>query len=73
MRYYDLEKRFRQIKRFFNKSNLKLMSQIDMNDYLLSAYMTGRCKPSIPSLKKIAKLGINLHWLITGEGEMFIK
>lgn len=49
------------------------MSQIDMNDYLLSAYMTGRCKPSIPSLKKIAKLGINLHWLITGEGEMFIK
>lgn len=72
-RDYELEKRFGQIKRFFNKSNLKIMSQIDMEDYLLSAYMNGRCLPSLVSLKKIAKLGINLHWLIVGEGEMFIK
>ena len=70
---FELEERFKKIKKCLGGSNIKIMSKIGMEDYLLSAYMNGRCQPTTSSLKKIAKLGINLHWLITGEGEMFTK
>lgn len=39
----------------------------------ISDIMTGRSKPSLVTLKKIAeKFNVNLNWLLTGEGEMFI-
>lgn len=37
-------------------------------------YLIGARMPTEENLQKMAKhLGINLHWLLTGEGEMFIK
>lgn len=72
-RNFELEERFKKIKKCLGGSNLEIMSKIGMEPYLLSSYMNGACQPTIPSLQKIAKLGINLHWLITGEGEMFTK
>lgn len=40
----------------------------------LQKYLRNERIPSIKNLQKIAtRLGINLHWLLTGEDEMFIK
>ena len=58
-RNLELEERFRKIKKCLAESNLKIMSKIGMQDYLLSAYMNGRCQPTIPSLQKIAKVDRN--------------
>ncbi len=40
----------------------------------LQAYMGGKRQPAAENLQKIAiHLSVNTHWLLTGEGEPFIK
>ena len=39
----------------------------------VQAYMRGARKPGTAVLQKIQKLGCNLDWLLTGEGEMYIE
>lgn len=40
----------------------------------LLKYLSGERTPTEDNLKKIAiHLGVNLNWLLTGEGEMFIR
>jgi transcriptional regulator with XRE-family HTH domain len=36
-------------------------------------YENGHCVPGYESLLAIASTGVNLHWLLTGEGEMHAK
>ena len=39
----------------------------------LSKYEKGKVKPSSDFYSAIAKIGINVNWLLTGEGEMYAK
>ncbi len=40
----------------------------------LQHYLSGRSEPGTENLQKIViKFDINLNWLLTGEGEMFLK
>lgn len=39
----------------------------------LSKYERGAVKPATDYYTAVAKIGININWLLTGEGEMYIK
>lgn len=39
----------------------------------LSEYLKDKYVPRDETLKRFADLGLNLHWLITGEGEMVVQ
>lgn len=43
---------------------------IGMSDSQVSDYVTGRREPGPVVLTKFASAGLNIHWLLTGEGEM---
>ena len=36
----------------------------------LSHYNTGKGLPNAETLQKLARIGVNVHWLLTGEGDM---
>lgn len=38
----------------------------------LQSYLRGESEPNTEALVKISRTGVNLNWLITGEGEMFL-
>lgn len=43
-------------------------SLIDIPYRTLQNYLSGERSPNLEALEKLAKNGINIHWLITGEG-----
>lgn len=53
-----------------NKEFAKL---IGVTPQKISAYTSGVNLPNGETLQKIARVGINVHWLLTGEGEMLIN
>lgn len=46
---------------------------LDIPGSQLSRYLNNNQVPQEEKLKNIAKAGCNLHWLLTGEGDMFAK
>lgn len=47
-----------------------LAKAIDVRDSQMSDWIKDRMPPSTDSLDKLARAGLNVHWLLTGEGEM---
>jgi|GEM_PF-1569451 len=51
----------------------KLATLINMSPSSLDAYLIGRSKPGTEILQRLLKLGCNINWLLSGEGEMLIN
>lgn len=58
------------IEKKFRGKNTLFSDAIGISPQHLQAYLTGRSSPGSEILEKIGKLGVNIHWLVTGEGEM---
>lgn len=58
------------IEKKFKGKNILFSEAIGISPQHLQAYLTGRSNPGSEILEKIGKLGVNIHWLVTGEGEM---
>jgi len=54
----------------FKGKNTLFSEAIGISPQHLQAYLTGRSNPGSEKIEKIGKLGVNIHWLVTGEGEM---
>ena len=46
--------------------------RIGVNQSTISSWESGTTKPAGTRLKKLATVGINVEWLRTGRGEMFL-
>lgn len=64
-----------RLEKVFNvNGNRALAESLGGSDTAISNWRTGYSNPKLDSiLKKVEPLGVNLHWLLTGKGEMFIK
>ena len=51
----------------------KMAQELDIPVRTLGGYERGERIPSIELATRLSKLGVNLNWYVTGEGEMFIK
>ena len=70
----EIAKRLQLIKEKLGLS-IKELAQITQMPYrTLYNYLSGEREPTPENLQKlVAHLGININWLLTGEGKMFIK
>lgn len=71
---YLLNHEQRRLKEFREKKGLSLQEfakELGLSEILYAQYEDGECP--IPDLikSKLARLGVNIHWLITGESTMF--
>lgn len=53
-----------------NKSQYEIAPLLGLKQNTYAAYEVGRSEPSIKILVKIAELGCNIDWLLTGNGIM---
>jgi len=64
--------RFRTIRKALNLSQQELAATLKVNASAISQMETNRIRPSMETLLLLAKnYKANLHWLITGKGQMF--
>lgn len=55
-------------------SQIQLSRSTGISRTAISEYASGRSSPTVLVIEKIAiSTGVNLNWLITGEGEMFLS
>jgi len=65
--------RIRLIRKKLGLTQKEFGERIGVIDRLVSKWEKGLNEPTSKSLKAIAQeFNVNLHWLLTGEGEMFI-
>lgn len=55
------------------QSQTGLAKALNLSVQTLSGYTNNRAFPNQDFFSKISNLGCNVHWLITGEGEMLYK
>lgn len=68
----DLHERFKQVVSQSGKNQKELAELCDVTHQYFSQAINGRHVPSLKVLTPLAKeTGVNLHWLLTGEGEMY--
>ncbi len=64
--------RIRQLRKALRISQVELAEKLRINASAISQMESGRIRPSLDTMIQLNKLvGVNLHWLITGSGEMF--
>ncbi|HNV92638.1 MAG TPA: XRE family transcriptional regulator [Candidatus Cloacimonas sp.] len=64
--------RIKQIRTALGIKQVELAKVLKMNPSAVSQIESGRTNPSLETLSELGKIyNINLHWLITGTGEMF--
>ncbi|WP_040977409.1 helix-turn-helix domain-containing protein [Necropsobacter massiliensis] len=56
----------------FGDSITKFSERSGINYRSVQNYMRGEREPNAEAFLKFAQLGININWLLTGQGEMFI-
>ena len=57
----------------FGGSITKFSERSGINYRSVQNYMRGDREPNSEAYLKFAQLGININWILTGEGEMFIS
>jgi len=63
--------RLRQIAdRLYDGNKSELARSLDMKPPSFSKYVQGHRRPGTTVLKRLSRLGVNLHWFLTGEGSM---
>lgn len=66
--------RLKEIREVYKKSKAGFAKMLDIPQPTYLRYETGTQKLSTKLIKAlIFKCNVNIHWLFTGEGEMFIK
>lgn len=64
--------RMRAMRKALSLSQTELAETLKINPSAISQMETNRIKPSLDTLMQLSKLyKVNLHWLITGKGQMF--
>jgi len=71
-KYGDVTTRIRAVREAFGYTQKKLCAAIDMPLPSLRDYELGKRIPGGDALEKFSRAGVNLHWLVTGQGEMFM-
>ncbi|HNX36820.1 MAG TPA: S24 family peptidase [Candidatus Cloacimonadota bacterium] len=65
--------RIRQLRKALKLSQTELGEKLEINASAISQMESNRTRPSLDTMFLLSKnYGVNLHWLITGEGEMFL-
>jgi transcriptional regulator with XRE-family HTH domain len=60
---------FRRAKKL---TGLQLAAELGVTSGGMSGYEKGDSFPSVDKLEKLARLGLNLNWYVTGEGPMLV-
>lgn len=64
--------RFKKFRQALDLSQTEIANTLQVKPSAVSQYESGKIYPSNENLDKISKAyGVNLHWLLTGEGTMF--
>lgn len=66
----NVNERIKQIVKASGLTQIELAGKIGVHPNYLSNLITGHRNPGPAILEKIAGIGVNLNWLMTGEGEM---
>lgn len=67
----NLPKQFGRLRRHYKLSQLAMGKHIGIGGRSWQDYENGVRTPGAAVLAALGKKGVNLHWLFTGEGEMF--
>ena len=69
-----LGKRLKTLRETLGITQKELARTLGVSEMTIRRYEANKFQPDAEVLSKLAKAyNINLHWLLTGEGEMFIK
>jgi len=64
--------RIKQVRNALGIKQIELAKILKMNPSAISQMESGRTNPSLETLSELGKIyNVNLHWLITGSGDMF--
>ncbi|MCB5260972.1 MAG: XRE family transcriptional regulator [Candidatus Cloacimonetes bacterium] len=64
--------RLRALRRELKKKQIEIAKELKLNPSAISQMESGKINPSLDNMVQMWKLyGVDLHWLITGEGAMF--
>ena len=67
-------KRLKRIRKELGLTQKEFATSIEISEATLRRYESGQNFPDAEVLERIAdKYGVNIHWLITGKGPMFLK
>lgn len=66
-----MNERLKEFSRVVFPSNSAMARALGMSPSNLQKYLNGEVNPGVGLLDKLYRLGLNIHWLITGEGSMF--
>lgn len=69
----SIKERFNYFLKITNKNPNSLAKEINVNQKTLDNISSGKSKPSSLVLVPLSNMGLNINWLLTGEGEMFTK
>jgi SOS-response transcriptional repressor LexA len=65
--------RIREIRQIYGESQRSFAKRLGIVQQTYANYESGRADIPDDLKRKLATMGINLHWLITGDGEMTLK
>ncbi len=65
-----LSHRIKEIRKKLNLSQKDLAEKIGVDQARVSRWEKDKSLPSSGSLTEISRLGVNINWLLTGEGQM---
>jgi len=67
----DISDRLKQVsERLCRGNNSQLAREMDMKPSTFGKYMSGDRQPGAAVLVRLSRLGINLNWILTGQGSM---
>jgi len=66
-------RRLLKVREYLGISQREMAKLIGVSERVYLDYEKEKKKPTYEKLLPLASKGINLHWLLTGEGEMFIN
>jgi len=71
----NVAERFKKVRKEIAKKNQKEMAEVlGVSEITIRRYETGKTEiPKVVALALEALYGVSHHWLLTGEGSMFIK
>lgn len=67
----EVGRRLKSIREYFGDSQKKFAEKVDVKQNNISRYETGKLSVSNEVLGYLYDNGINLNWLLSGEGQMF--
>jgi transcriptional regulator with XRE-family HTH domain len=69
----SISERLQKVFDVLNKTIKEVAVETGLPYRTLQNYLRGEREPNTEGLEKISRLGVNLHWLLTGEGAMFVQ